>query len=116
MVELRDSTPEHMADPPIGHPQKWIAAGVRLQRGGKGGDEGGGGRERGEGGGGRERGEEGQGKEKGGGKKGRDLGGVRTTPVRAVEAGAFKMEVWVEEGRGKVELEEAERLGAGVGG
>lgn len=107
MVELRDSTPEHMADPPIGHPQKWIAADVGLQRGGKGGDEGGGGRERGE---------EGQGKEKGGGKKGRDLGGVRTTPVRAVEAGAFKMEVWVEEGRGKVELEEAERLGAGVGG
>ena len=96
-----------MADPPIGHPQKWIAADVGLQRGGKGGDEGGGGRERGE---------EGQGKEKGGGKKGRDLGGVRTTPVRAVEAGAFKMEVWVEEGRGKVELEEAERLGAGVGG
>ena len=107
MVELRDSTPEHMADPPIGHPQKWIAADVGLQRGGKGGDEGGGGRERGE---------EGKGKEKGEGKKGRDLGGVRTTPVRAVEAGAFKMEVWVEEGRGKVELEEAERLGAGVGG
>ncbi len=114
-----------MADPPIGHPQKWIAADVGLQRGGKGGDEGGGGRERGEGGGGRERGEggggrergeEGKGKEKGEGKKGRDLGGVRTTPVRAVEAGAFKMEVWVEEGRGKVELEEAERLGAGVGG
>ncbi len=96
-----------MADPPIGHPQKWIAADVGLQRGGKGGDEGGGGRERGE---------EGKGKEKGEGKKGRDLGGVRTTPVRAVEAGAFKMEVWVEEGRGKVELEEAERLGAGVGG
>jgi mitotic spindle assembly checkpoint protein MAD2B len=101
-----------MVDPPIGHPQKWIAADVGLQRGegrGKGGDEGG------EGG---ERGEEGKGKEKGGegGKKGRDLGGVRTTPVRAVEAGAFKMEVWVEEGRGKVELEEAERLGGGVGG
>ncbi len=109
MVELRDSTPEHMADPPIGHPQKWIAADVGLQRGGKGGEEG-------KGGEGGERGEEGQGKEKGGGKKGRDLGGVRTTPVRAVEAGAFKMEVWVEEGRGKVELEEAERLGAGVGG
>jgi len=109
VVELRDSTPEHMADPPIGHPQKWIAADVGLQRGGKGGEEG-------KGGEGGERGEEGQGKEKGGGKKGRDLGGVRTTPVRAVEAGAFKMEVWVEEGRGKVELEEAERLGAGVGG
>ena len=36
-----------------------------------------------------------------GSKKGRDLGGVRTTPVRSLEAGAFRMEVWVEEGRGK---------------
>ena len=34
-------------------------------------------------------------------KKGKDLGGVRTTPVRALEAGAFRMEVWIEEGRGK---------------
>ena len=33
--------------------------------------------------------------------KGKDLGGVRTTPVRALEAGAFRMEVWIEEGRGK---------------
>lgn len=33
--------------------------------------------------------------------KGRDLGGVKTTPVRSLEAGAFRMEVWVEEGRGK---------------
>ena len=37
----------------------------------------------------------------GGSKRGRDLGGVRTTPVRSLEAGAFRMEVWVEEGRGK---------------
>ena len=36
-----------------------------------------------------------------GSKKGKDLGGVRTTPVRSLEAGAFIMEVWVEEGRGK---------------
>lgn len=43
-------------------------------------------------------------------KKGKDLGGVRTTPVRALEAGAFKMEVWVEEGRGKfqAQVEEGE--------
>ena len=34
-------------------------------------------------------------------KLGRDLGGVRTTPVRSLEAGAFAMEVWVEEGKGK---------------
>lgn len=36
-----------------------------------------------------------------GSERGRDLGGVRTTPVRSLEAGAFRMEVWVEEGRGK---------------
>lgn len=47
------------------------------------------------------------------GKKGRNLGGVRTTPVRAVEAGAFKMEVWVEEGREKVEMERARDAGLG---
>ena len=34
-------------------------------------------------------------------KRGKDLGGVRTMPVRSLEAGAFKMEVWVEEGKGK---------------
>ena len=39
-----------------------------------------------------------EGKESG---RGKDLGGVRTTPVRSLEAGAFRMEVWVEEGRGK---------------
>lgn len=38
-------------------------------------------------------------------RKGKDLGGVRTTPVRALEAGAFKMEVWVEEGRGKFQAQ-----------
>lgn len=37
-----------------------------------------------------------------GSKKGKDLGGVRITPVRSLEAGAFIMEVWVEEGRGKL--------------
>lgn len=45
-------------------------------------------------------------------RKGKDLGGVKTTPVRSLEAGAFRMEVWVEEGRGKfrarVEEEDAE--------
>lgn len=38
-------------------------------------------------------------------KKGKDLGGVRTTPVRALEAGAFRMEVWIEEGRGKFQAQ-----------
>lgn len=40
-------------------------------------------------------------------KKGKDLGGVRTTAVRTIEEGAFGLEVWVEEGRGK--MEEIER-------
>ena len=35
---------------------------------------------------------------------GEDLGGIRTTAVRNVEAGEFRMEVWVEEGRGKDEF------------
>lgn len=46
-----------------------------------------------------------------GSKIGKDLGGVRTTPVRSLEAGAFVMEVWVEEGRGK--FEEKEKKGDG---
>lgn len=33
---------------------------------------------------------------------GRGLGSVRTTPIRSLEAGAFVMEVWVEEGKGKL--------------
>lgn len=62
----------------------------------------------GEEGAGKEGGEEGKdgdgGEEEGGKRKfGRDLGGAKTTPVRALEAGAFAMEVWIEEGRGKFE-------------
>ena len=33
--------------------------------------------------------------------RGEYRGGVKTTPVRKIDAGAFRMEVWVEEGRGK---------------
>lgn len=75
-------------DPPIGHPQPWIAAEPGLQKV----------RSRGDGAGAGE-GEEGGRK----GRKGEDLGGVKVTPVRSVEAGAFVMEVWVEEGREKFE-------------
>jgi mitotic spindle assembly checkpoint protein MAD2B len=32
---------------------------------------------------------------------GKDLGGVKTKPVRTLEAGAFLLEVWVEEGKAK---------------
>ena len=66
---------------PIEREGRWIVAEPGLQRRGDGDGDG-------EMGGGRS-------------KRGRDLGGVRTTPVRSLEAGAFRMEVWVEEGRGK---------------
>lgn len=84
-IELRD---EEDVDPPLGREGAWIAAEPGLQRERKGkeraGDEAGGW-------------EYGQGASK----RGKDLRGVRTTPVRSLEAGAFRMEVWVEEGRGK---------------
>lgn len=35
---------------------------------------------------------------------GSDLGGVRTTPIRTIEAGAFMLEVWVEEGKAKANI------------
>ncbi len=38
-------------------------------------------------------------------RKGKDLGGVKTTPIRTLDAGAFRMEVWVEEGRGKFQAQ-----------
>lgn len=41
---------------------------------------------------------------------GRDVGGVRTMPVRAVEAGEFVLESWVEEGADKEGWKERERL------
>lgn len=78
---------------PIGNPQPWVAAEPGLQRerdGGEGGD--------------------------GEGKTGRDVGGVKTTPVRSLEAGAFVMEVWVEEGRGKFEDGKGEGQGQRSGG
>ena len=37
----------------------------------------------------------------GSGTIGKDLGGVKTKPVRSLEAGAFLLEVWVEEGKAK---------------
>jgi len=83
-IELRD---EQGVEAPIGNPQPWVAAEPGLQREREGGGDG-------------ER-----------GKSGKDVGGVKTTPVRSLEAGAFVMEVWVEEGRGKFEGEKG--LGSG---
>lgn len=36
-------------------------------------------------------------------KVGEYLGGVKTTPVRTLESGAFSLEMWIEEGKGKFE-------------
>ena len=41
----------------------------------------------------------------GGPAEGADLGGARTTPIRAVEAGVLRFEMWVEEGKAKFEMQ-----------
>lgn len=86
-IELRD---EEEVDPPIGRGDRWVAAEPGLQK-----------ERRREGGGDTEVEEFGMGETK----KGKYLGGVRTTPVRALEAGAFRMEVWIEEGKGKFQAQ-----------
>lgn len=83
-MELKD---EEAVDPPIGHPQPWIPVQPSLQAaksrksGGLAGGE---------------------------GRRGDDLGGAKTTPVRAVRAGEMMFEMWIEEGKAKLEME---RLG-----
>ncbi|KAK4696497.1 mitotic spindle assembly checkpoint protein MAD2B, partial [Lecanoromycetidae sp. Uapishka_2] len=91
-IELRD---EDGVEAPIGREGGWIAAEPGLQRERKGREQAGVGS-----GGGLE-----------GSKKGKDLGGVKTTPVRSLEAGAFRMEVWVEEGRGKFQAQVEDERG-----
>jgi mitotic spindle assembly checkpoint protein MAD2B len=57
------------------HPQPWIPSEPSLQTGEKGQST----------------------------RKGSDLGGVKSVPVRLVEAGAFVLEMWIEEGMAKKE-------------
>lgn len=94
-IEMRE---EDEVEAPISKEARWIAAEPGLQR---------------------DRQSNGKGKStigienllgENGSKKGKDLGGVRTVPVRSLEAGAFAMEVWVEEGKGKFKasVEEAD--------
>ncbi|KAG0652927.1 DNA polymerase zeta processivity subunit [Hyphodiscus hymeniophilus] len=64
-------------EPPIGHPQPWIPSEPSLQTGKKGDSE----------------------------RIGSDLGGVKTVPVRAVEAGEFILESWIEEGKSKIDYD-----------
>jgi mitotic spindle assembly checkpoint protein MAD2B len=65
------------ADAPIGHPQPWIPVQPSLQK------------------------ETARGESKA--KSGEDLGGVRTTTIRTVDAGEMVFEMWIEEGRTKVD-------------
>ena len=86
-------------DAPIGRGDRWIPAEPGLQKERRRGGVGHGGFE------GSSGDTEADGFSMGESKKGKDLGGVRTTPVRALEAGAFKMEVWIEEGKGKFQAQ-----------
>ncbi|KAI9836389.1 MAG: hypothetical protein M1819_001419 [Sarea resinae] len=75
-VELKDQ-----ANPPIAHPQPWIPAQPALQHSrNRDGDDSSGSTTT---------------------DQGRDLGGVKTTPIRAVGAGEFALEMWIEEGKRK---------------
>jgi len=85
-MELKD---EGDVDPPIRHPQPWIPVQPSLQKTGRRAavrDE-------------DEEEEVVEGRKNGG----EDLGGVKVTPIRSVEAGVFRFETWVEEGKAKFE-------------
>ena len=96
-IELRD---EEGVDAPIGRGDRWIPAepGLQKERRREGGGYGGGFEVSSD-----DFEVEGYGVAES--EKGKDLGGVRTTPVRALEAGAFRMEVWIEEGKGKFQAQ-----------
>lgn len=87
-MELKD---EGDIDPPIGHPQPWIPVQPSLQKTGRrvtSRDE-----------------DEEDDIESGrrANKEGTDLGGDKVTPIRTVEAGVFRFETWIEEGKAKFE-------------
>ena len=84
-MELRD---EAHVDPPIRHPQPWIPVQPSLQKTGRKATV---------------RDEEDEEEREKGINEGEDLGGVKVTPVRSVEAGVFRFETWIEEGKGKFE-------------
>ncbi|KAF2034947.1 DNA-binding protein [Setomelanomma holmii] len=85
-MELKD---EADVDPPVRHPQPWIPVQPSLQKTGRKATV-------------RDEDEEEQ-VEKGKKVEGEDLGGAKVMPIRSVEAGVFRFETWVEEGRAKFE-------------
>jgi mitotic spindle assembly checkpoint protein MAD2B len=84
-MELKD---EADVDPPVRHPQPWIPVQPSLQKTGRKAVV---------------RDEEEERQVEAGKNEGGDLGGVRVTPIRSVQAGVFRFETWVEEGRAKFE-------------
>ncbi|KAJ4367364.1 hypothetical protein N0V83_006945 [Neocucurbitaria cava] len=91
-MELKD---EGDVDPPVRHPQPWIPVQPSLQKTGRKATS-------------RDEDEE---EEVEAGRlsterEGEDLGGVKVTPIRSVEAGVFRFETWVEEGKAKFEAQE----------
>ena len=82
-MELKDDTE---VDPPVRHPQPWIPVQPSLQKTGR----------------------KGRVDEEGKRAEGEDLGGARVTPIRSVEAGVFRFETWIEEGKAKFEIDEGD--------
>ncbi len=93
-MELKD---ESDVDPPIGHPQQWIPVQPSLQKTGRKGISQDGNEEH-----------ESATSTSGDGREGGDLGGLKVTPIRSVEAGVFRFETWVEEGKAKLEATSGE--------
>lgn len=91
-IELKDDT---TSATPIGHPQPWVPAQPNLQRTRNSHAP----NQR------RQSREEGSAASSGIGK---DVGGIRTLPMRAVEAGEFIFDLWVEEGRAKQQLQSSQ--------
>ncbi|KAK7528902.1 DNA-binding protein [Phyllosticta citriasiana] len=90
VVEVKEE-----AEPPVGHPQPWIPVQPSQQaRRKRAGEEDDGGVEK--------------------RRKGEDVGGVKTTPVRAVEAGEMVFEMWIEECKAKMDLN-TQQEGSSVG-
>lgn len=101
-MELKDEGDVH---PPIRHPQPWIPVQPSLQKSSRKATS-------------RDESEEKE-VEAGRQREGEDLGGVTVTPIRSVEAGVFRFETWVEEGRAKFEgagAESRETSSASSGG
>ncbi|KAH7095860.1 DNA-binding protein [Paraphoma chrysanthemicola] len=90
-MELKD---EADIDPPVRHPQPWIPVQPSLQKTGRKATV-------------RDEYEEEE-VEKGQRTEGADLGGAKVTPIRTVEAGVFRFETWVEEGKAKFEAQDKE--------